>query len=146
MWACRGNMNLLASQWTLLQCKPYMCPMIVWFGLLERQLKEGLFDDHIVAKHHFGKSPYSCLSSWLQRYRIFSSNLILLVGLYGVMQQTQLWYHNVKHSGNHVIMLFSPYLCRLRDETRSNGFSLVLTACIGNSNINDQTLMPLLIL
>jgi hypothetical protein len=44
-------------------------------------------------------------------------------------------YDNVKHSGNHVIMLYKPYLCRLREEIRSKGFSLVLAACIGNSNI-----------
>jgi hypothetical protein len=31
--------------------------MITWFGPVERQLKEGLFDGHFLAKHLFGKGP-----------------------------------------------------------------------------------------
>jgi hypothetical protein len=39
----------------LIRCKSYKCPVIAWFGPLERQLKEGLFLGHFVAKHLFVK-------------------------------------------------------------------------------------------
>jgi hypothetical protein len=62
-------------QWRLLHCKPYMSPMITWFGPLERHLKNAFF-------FFFGKGPTFLVIVVLQNF--------MLLRLYSTIHHTQL--------------------------------------------------------
>jgi hypothetical protein len=66
-----------------------MCPIISWFGPLERQLKECLFEGHLVAKRLFGKGPTITFLDDCTAADFSAVNLILLFDLYSAMRHTQ---------------------------------------------------------